>query len=779
MKQKINIENIPNELKLEPRWVLWKKKIDGSKMPLNPNNLKGAKVNDSKTWSTFDKALAVAQETDECEGLGFVLGGGYFGVDIDNHDDRDPNAMNVLFNEFISVLNSYAEITPSGKGIHILCKGHLPAGGRRKGNIEMYDDLRFFTVTGNMLGNCTTVEERTFEITDLYNKYLGNTQSPIAKKIIAEPVEPTNPVAEYIYVNNKMYATTILNDNEIIMKAVNSKNGNLFNCLFYGKWQGLYNSQSEADMAFCMLLAFWTRKNPEQMDRIFRSSNLYRDKWNEMRGTDTYGNITIAQAIANCKEVYDPEKAKKIFEVRTGKYAYDKKYDLTDTGNAEAFIDKFGSSVCYNFDNKQWMIYNGKYWKNDSTQEIKLLADQLINDMKLELAEIEDEYYSKAKAANIKRLASSAGKEAMLKEAMHLPNVPKQNRDFDREAFALNCESGIISLKSGKLFPHDKERMISKSTHIEYAPDHEPKKWLKFLNEIFLEDQELITYVQKAVGYSLTGTNKEQVYFQCYGDGANGKSVFFDIIRDILGDYGMNIEPKSLLSAANVSTGNASPDIARMSSARFVQMNEPDKKSRFKEGLMKKIVAGDPVTARFLYGNDFEFKPKLKLWIATNYKIGIEAANKAVWRRNVLIPFKANFEGREDKDLTEKLKEELPQILGWAVKGCIMWQKQGLGAPQIIKEENTKYREEMDSVKQFCNACVREIEKGIISNKEAHERYKQWCKENEVEIILTSRQFCSEMSRRYEKKRLSSGIYYLGITLDILDESYTYEKELV
>ena len=189
--------------------------------------------------------------------------------------------------------------------------------------------------------------------------------------------------------------------------------------------------------------------------------------------------------------------------------------------------------------------------------------------------------------------------------------------------------------------PHDKSLMLSKSTNIDCDLEHEPERWLKFLDEIFLGNKELIHYVSLAIGYSITGDIKEQCFFQCWGDGSNGKGVFFDVMYKMLGDYAINSQADSILAKKYGANNGANNEIARMNGARFVRTNETNDGTAFNEALVKQLVGGDVTTTRFLYGEFFDFYPELKLWINTNYKIGVKGTDKGIWRRNILIPFNA------------------------------------------------------------------------------------------------------------------------------------------
>ncbi len=744
---------IPAEMRSAKRWVLWKlAEKDGrkTKIPVNAMTGYGAKSNDPDTWAAFEEAKGKIDYYG-CDGLGFMLGNGYFGVDLDHALDNKA-----LMDEFADALKSYTEISQSGEGLHIVCKGILPPGNRRRGNVEMYDSARFFALTGNVpQGREYPLADRTEEIKPLWEKYLG------------EPKPVPVPEGAYVYKKESapIKAVGKLSDDEIVRRAIESKNGSIFNLLYYGQWDGIYPSQSEADAAFCSLLAFWTGRDAEQMDRIFRASKLYRPKWDNKRGAKTYGEMTIGSACAKCSDVYQPGDSSRVYDLSTGEVRASKRYSLDDTGNAQRFVDRFGDGIRYNFDNKCWTVWDGRTWVKDVKQTVKSKADVMIEEMKEEAIKEPDQKRMGDMLKNIKHLASNSGKEAMLKEAMHMGAMATTNADYDKDKWLLNCSNGVIDLRTGELLPHDRSKMIAKNTGIECDLSGKAPTWEKCLSNIFKGSEQLVAFVRKAVGYSLTGSTKEQCFFQCHGDGSNGKSVFFNTLFSALGDYALNAQVDSILTRKGQSSGNASPDIARMKGARFVRTNEPSEGARFNEGLVKQLTGGDVITARYLYGTDFEFRPEFKLWIACNYKIAVRGTDKGIWRRVRLIPFEATFEGAsDDKDMETKLKKELPQILGWAVKGCLEWQKEGLEPPDEVKEATKEYREEMDIVESFCKECVEKDRSSRERASDVFRAYKDWATTGN-EWCMSQSKFGVEMGKKFQKTSLSGYVYYVGVRL--------------
>ncbi len=740
------IDNIPDEIKKVNQWVCW---VGSDKIPKNPSNGKNAQSNNPKTWGTFEQAVK-ACDTFNLDGIGFMFANGYFGVDLDHCLD------NLDFcDEFVETLRSYAEISKSGTGLHIICKGELPEGDRRRGNVEMYSEGRYFICTGKVYNtNYTKVVNCTESIKVLHSKYLPSTAPKIEAR---KPVEIVD-----------------MDDQEIIDKARNCKTGYLFNALYEGNWQGAYTSQSEADLALCNQLAFWTQKNEGQMDRLFRASGLMRDKWDKKRGALTYGQITIGKAISNCTEVYEPKKypddtslAVAVFgNGQVAAQAPVKSYDMTDTGNAHRLYDKFGHNIRYSYNRKKWYYWTGKQWQLDESGEIKTLADIIVEDIKKEGYQEQEPETQEKILKWATRTANSNAKENMIKECQHLEGVPASPDMFDGYAGYLNCQNGIVNLRNGELMPHDPNFMMTKITGSEYdTTGKEPKQWLQFLDDVTAGDKALQEYIQKSIGYSLSGSTKEQCAYFLYGIGNNGKSTFLDTIADLLGGYAANTQPETIMMQKYGGNG-ANSDIARLKSARFVTCEEPTEGVRLNEGLLKQLTGGSKVTCRFLYGDEFEYTPEFKIWIATNHKPIVRGTDVGIWRRIKLIPFEVNIPKEKiDKNMKYKLREEFPQILHWAVEGCIKWQKEGIEEPGKVQEAIKEYKVEMDLLASFIEQCI-VIDYTCIDKIPAADLFKvysKWAKQNN-EYEMTSKKFFRDISNKLpDKGRNAKGIFYTSI----------------
>jgi putative DNA primase/helicase len=748
-------EHVPEELKRLKQWVCWQSVPDDSrpgkikKVPVNPLTCGQAMSNNPDTWAGFQKAV---EESGKFSGIGFMFANGYFGVDIDHAEDAIADliggGMDNIVAEFIHTLQSYAEYSVSGKGIHILCRGALPSGGRRRGNVEMYDSARFFVVTGNMAGEYADIACCTDRIKPLHEKYIGGGQAPTTG--------PQNTAA------------LSLTDDEILSLAGKSKLGKTFSDLYAGRWEAYFPSQSEADMALCNMLAFWTGRDEQMMDKLFRSSGLMRDKWQRRQAGSTYGAITVSKAALSCRNVYrpQPEYAVHISDAPPGQSEKAKLYTFDDTGNAERFTDRFGESILYNYTAKKWMYYDGRRWMFDENGELKRMADEIVEEIRSGMQDYLDalpansdvEEAQKEYARHAKQSRSSKAKTNMLTETQH--RVPVNYAQLDRHPSLLCVPNGELNLKTGILQPYDTSHLITKIAHAEFAGKVDHPLWDKFLSEIFDGDKELIRYVQKAIGYSLTGLTQEHCAFFLYGTGRNGKSTFLDIITEMLGDHAVNIQPETIM-LKQVSGGPTS-DIARLKGARLVTTSEPNEGARLNEGLLKQLTGGDKVTAALKYENEFEYTPEFKLWMCTNHKPFIRGTDVGIWSRIHLIPFSVQIpDDKMDRQLKFKLRKELTGILAWAVDGCLLWQREGLRPPESVMAAGREYKTEMDVLASFLDDCC--DEGGEAAAGELFRAYTTWAQQGN-EYQMSSTKFGREMAKRYQRRK-SGGWLYTGLHL--------------
>ena len=367
----------------------------------------------------------------------------------------------------------------------------------------------------------------------------------------------------------------------------------------------------------------------------------------------------------------------------------------------------------------------------------------------------------------------------MLSLAQSDPEITAKLSDFDVDPMLLNCENGTIDLQTGQLREHQREDLCSRITPVIYNPDAKCPQFFAFLDRIINKNDDLIEYIQRVLGYSLTGLTSEQMFLFLWGLGANGKSVLLNIVSALLGEYACNTPTETLMLRQR---GTIPNDLARLAGVRLVTANETSEGQRIDEAKIKDLTGGDTISARFLHREWFDYKPQFKVWMRGNHKPAINGTDDGIWRRIHLVPFAVQIpEDERDKQLEDKLRGELPAILAWAVRGCLKWQSDGLRAPRIVSDATSTYREEMDIIGTFLTERCRVQAKASVSAKDLYAAYRSWCDDNGNHPV-SQRRFGSSLTERgLERKRLGNGVHYseLGLVNDVNDCEPGFNKPVL
>lgn len=443
-----------------------------------------------------------------------------------------------------------------------------------------------------------------------------------------------------------------------------------------------------------------------------------------------------------------------------------KSFNCTDLGNAQRLVSQHGDKIRFCFAWKKWLVWDGKTGSIDNNGQILRLAKATVHNIYREAYESND---PEMRGKLGKWGAKSQAKEkimAMVSLAESESGIPISPNELDTNPYLLNCLNGTIDLKTGDLKPHDPKNFITKIIRVEYDPAAQCPQWLEFLETIFTWNYDLIQFIQRAIGYSLTGDVSEQCLFLLHGMGGNGKSTLLNITGALLGDYAQTATFDTFLAKKEERSVNN--DIARMQGKRFVSAIEAEGERRLSEVLIKQLTGGDAVTARFLFAEFFEFSPQFKIWLACNHKPIIRGSDHAIWRRIRLIPFTVTIpEAKRDKHLTEKLRAELPGILAWAVQGCLEWQKVGLKTPDEVRNATIDYQGDMDTIGAFISECCILTPEVKAKASDIYSAYKEWCATG-GEYALSQRSFGLRLTEKGLERVKSSGNYWkgIGITLE-------------
>ena len=439
-------------------------------------------------------------------------------------------------------------------------------------------------------------------------------------------------------------------------------------------------------------------------------------------------------------------------------------YNLTDAGNAESFVELSGGDFCFVKELGKWFRWDGVRWveENEEAHLSMMQTARIRNRLAFTIEDTDRrrrfQNWANTSESNFRVKAALAFGELMLR---------RKFIEFDTEPYLLCCENGIVNLRTGEFRPSTHRDWILKCTGVTYDRSAQCPRWDRFLNEIFQEDEDLIRFIKRAVGYTLTGDITEHALFLCHGEGENGKSVLFNTLGSLLGEYAQSTS-SSTFREMKFEGNNATPEIARMAGARMVKSVEIKERATLNTERIKALTGGDKIQARFLFHESFEFFPQFKIWLAVNHEPIAKDTTIAFWRRIHKIPFNAHFPAgaaHTDPNLRETLKVELPGILNWAIEGCLEWQRDRLNPPEVVLKATRAYREASNIVGRFLEEETESKPDTQVRSGYLYEKFKTWC-ENQKENPLTQKEFIQEMQRLgYEKRHGKKGNYWVDVDI--------------
>ena len=795
MANKVNFVYIPGELKENASFCVWKKEKRGgkpTKVPYNPKTGRLAKTNEPATFTDFNTAMKTFA-MGGYDGIGYRVSEGIGAIDID-HCIREDGSLNDVAASVLSFFpDAYIERSPSGTGLRGFFRLSPDFAydktvyyvNNRKLGLEVYlpnTTNRFVTVTGDVYrnGSVTRNDEALQSILDTFMK----------RKSASKP--GFNGVA-----------VSYFTDDQVIEHASKSASGDKFRALYSGDWSDLYDSQSDADMALVSILSFWCGCVEEQIDRIFRSSALMRDKWDRVTGDSTYGAITIRNAIVSCTEIYRPVRAgtssgdqdgnsdlsefqnldaDAIQEERNRReregYSFtpdlrfldttidalsphtNPRYESFQIGNARMFVDYYRNIILMNDTRGCWYIYDGRVWRPDNHNlRISEMAKDFHDELFLFTNTITSEDTRNRFIKRVEALDQKKFRDIMVKDAGNNTDIAVQMDAFDRDKFTFNCHNGTINLLDMSFRPHSPADRLTKLTEVDYDPSATCPRWISFMDEVFEGDAERIRYLQKAIGYAMSGDTRLECMFILYGPTSrNGKGTTMETVLRILGEYGRTAKPDMLSKKGFADSSGPSEDVARLNGARMVNVSEPEKSMVIDASLTKQMTGNNTLTARYLRENSFEFKPQFKLFIDTNHLPQISDMTLFESDRIRIIPFNRHFTADErDIDLKSFFTEpaNLSGILNWCLEGFRLYQKEGLKMPGSVEKATKEYREVSDRVLMFTTQCLVKKAGEELRSSAIYRRYQDWCGENgyKYESAVKFRQKMEAAGFVYQRRR--------------------------
>lgn len=752
----MNFHQLPEEMKSISNWVLVKliPKKDGrfDKVPVGIKNgivhdLSWAKSNNRLP---FEVALDHYQQEQNKEpneqrfhGLGFVLNDtDFMCVDLDKAfagSDLKPFAR-----EIIASLNGFVEKSVSGNGLHIYIKKSSWSLGTKRGKfldgsgIDVLCPGSYVMVTGDTIENAsyTIGETQDFTVLQYWREQLNSGNSEHLPGPEEVPFDHNIPVAGWTVERIR---------DELLPRIKDFEDRDSWRDVCFA----LHHQTQGSDEGLELFHEYSARLpelyNPKEVDELWRSTKLNPNKLNK-----TFRwllSLVRAEIVEH------------------------KSHLLGDVDNARLFRATFEGEFLYCHSNSRWLRFTGLRWewcqKGEEIGAAKVIAEMLI-EKAAELFKLDPSGpISKSWMIHAKNTRNNGRLIAMLQLAASEPGMSIANiSELDAKPMLLGVQNGVLDLKEMVLLPGDPALLTSRQANVSYNPAATCPLWLKFIHQTFLGDQGVIDYIQKALGYSLTGDVSEELLHFCFGHGRNGKSVMANIIVKIMGDY-VQIANFDLLA---VKESGASNDIARLAGVRLVMANETRENQRLDDQKLKVLVSTEKITARFMYGEFFEFWPQFKIWLRGNYKPIITDSSNGAWRRIRLLPFENQIpEDQIDYKLEEKLLAEKEGIFAWMVDGCNKWQQERLNPPKRIEEASRIYKEESDLLAEFMeDRCV--VGHGMsIDQKVLYWSYKSWCSNNGVHPLAQKSLTRQLSSRGFDTQRMKvkgeNARFYLGLSV--------------
>lgn len=450
----------------------------------------------------------------------------------------------------------------------------------------------------------------------------------------------------------------------------------------------------------------------------------------------------------------------------TGKFYRDRclKYDHSDTGNAQIFNELYGTTIRYDSKNDRWLNWkNAHRWYEMYEQEVTRLAIDSV-DFRFDLAKSMEKESAKREVSFAIQSRNNNRLKATMEIARQLSPIGNFSIRWNNQPNLLAVGNGVVNLANSKLRPGERSDFISQGVAWPYMADEPCPVWKKFLSDIMLGNQEHIDFLQRAIGYSLTGFTKEQVFFVLHGAGSNGKSVLLNILRKLLESFSRTVR---FAAFDQNNTSDAVKDLAELDGVRAVFVSESPESSALNVQTIKSITGGEELTVSRKYGHPFSFVPQYKLWMATNHLPTVADDSEGFWRRIIVIPFLAQFEGKNrDLNMQSKLEDELIGIMAWAIEGARMWTQKGLSTPDDLLLKILAYRQEQDDVGLFIDECCLQTDGSSIQAGMIYNYYTEWATELGRKPI-TATAFGRRLARNYEKYHTKNGWSYRNLEMRI------------
>lgn len=788
----IKLQTIPDPLKpltQYPQWVIWERipmrDLGGNafrkrdllkmgmtedqinalpfgekteKVPIDYRTLKTHNAHDPAIHMAHTDAVRIAAALPENYGVGFVFtrNDPFFFVDIDEcADATQQNGWSPRANELMWRLQgACVEVSQSGRGLHIIgMTNELPPRScKYKNEFDLYTEDRFVALTGKRIGGSALIN-CTQSLAEIVNTYLP------------PDTATNNPVGDGPDPDWNGHT----DDGELIEHALTSVsamhtltgkatfadlwNGNVLALgRSYPDDNGREYDASKADMALAQHLAFWTGRDAGRIERLMRQSALARDKWDER--PEWLAN-TISKACSMQREIHNRGRDETGSEPMTLP-------EFNDKGLATRFDSKHGRDFVY-VPGLGWYHWTGQRWKSDVEDiEARKAMESIGMDFKQTAATLPD----KEKQQALFKFGVKVGNVEVIRKGLRSAQtkLAQPLKRFDNHHLDVNCGNGTFELGTDAFRPHQREDKLTAIISHNYRPDAAAPTFFSFLERV-IPDSDVRNFLQRAIGYSITGMTREQILFFCHGGGANGKSTFIEAITHVFGEYS-RIAPQGILLSNQ--KGVDAWDILVFRGARLVTSQETPEGGTFNESLLKWLTGGDQLTGRKMYSDtQVVFTPTHKLWLCSNHRPRIKGTDDAIWRRIMLVPFDVQIPKEErDPQLLDKLKKEAEGILVWAIEGAREWLRNGLNPPAGVVDASNEYRSQEDLVRAWLCERVQNVIENTETSAVLYDDFMcYWRRQGEAQLPTQATWGRRMNQLGYSSTRTNMGSVYRGLKL--------------
>lgn len=781
--------HVPAALRERPQWVCWKFiKRDGkpTKCPVNSRDGGRADSTDPSTWTSFDDAVAAWRASNRYAGVGFVFAPDdpFTGIDLDGCID-DNGEIVASAREILDSLNSYTEISPSGRGVKVFISGRKPEGcGCKSTKIagfketEVYSAERFFTVTGRHVADTPlTVGDRQPQLEALCEQLWPRKRSP--------------------HLNGTIVASGFEGDDRLLIeRAGAAKNGNRFKALWAGDISAHADDESSADLALCNSLAFWTGRDSTRMDRLFRGSGLFRDKWDEQRGDRTYGQMTIDRAINDCTEVYSPRSRRRPAQheapasnsdvgfgdddqcsvalgqrdPKTGRLVLSPKRTLP---TAEAYVREFNQHA----DGRTLHGYGGLLmeWRGNRYSQVE---EEWVKQRLQPWLHAALRYVLNKKTGEMELLDFESNpttvRQALdtIRSFTHLPASTVAPSWLDARVDRppaleiLPCKTMSVHIPSGRILQPTPALFTINALDFDYDPNPDaPERWIKFLEQLFDDDLESVELLQEFMGYCLTTDTSQQKMLLLVGPRRSGKGTIGRVLTRLVGAANVVGPTTSSLAGHFGLQPLIEKSLAIVSDARFSGENVATVVER-----LLSISGEDTLTIDRKFLGSVSMKLPTRFMILTNELPRLNDASTALAGRFLVLRLTKSFYDNEDVTLTDQLVRELPGILLWAIDGWKRLKKRGRFVQPKSAEEAIRDLEDLASpVSAFVRECCTVGPGHRAFVDELFKAWQGWCEQDGRTVVTHKQSFGRDLTAAVPgiKRRRGTGLesFYEGIGL--------------